>query len=856
MNKRQNTYYLGLYDLNKVNAIDKNGLNVYNAVDSRDSGNQEYFGMLNQNLQQRGNWYKINDKQAQETTLIDFSFTNWSKIQTHSVIHNRILLDLPTHFISNKSHYYEIFKNEDFIPCFINIINYDNLPDIFDDTFLLKPSTGSLSIGIKIITNKCTKKEVIQHMNYYTKYNNWLLTELYIAKRWTDGCIVSNRIYYLVTKTIIKDRVIVTGYWFDEMIHYKACQKYNNNEMDYNALKPQLITNLSNNETTAQDFFNKRVLTHAQYLTLFTEDEYKSVSQKITNYLHIITKKIAEHVTCSNDYITNYNDTTGENKNMSFHLYGVDSLIMDNLDIKFIEINGAPSIIYDAGFNHINYSILFNELLKLTVDTMYPPTQNVNYFNIANSGPYYGTFNSGKTVVKMFDRKFIDCGTFEKKLKIPIYISKQICDTYPFISNALFNHERTKMYQRIKNPHSDKIFLFYGLRDRYIHPNSSSGFYDELIEYRISNNGRNAKILNKIQGITYYLASKDKLLYNCLDNHFMPQGFIFNVDTDQKNALTLLMSSTFTIQRKYIIIKPVYGSQGKGIIILPFDVSIDTLFNNMLYIKLKLEYNTFIISEYIDNPKLYTDPIIKKHNIKFNLRFYTFLHIKHIPTFNNPIMDIQYYTLNDVQIYFAALPYDSNVNDLTTILNLTFNNEAFTTSNNATSNNATSNAPKKCNDNYFKLYEKFKQLSLSDINNLINLTNLQFIKNISNSLNIDANIERFVSTLENMNYSTEFKTNVWQQANDIIKITINSVKQSIRHLNRFVGGSTAFNLIAYDTMLDADNKLHLIEINRGPDLHGLKITLGENKITDIFTELFDIIIDNKHTLTHFTPYML
>ena len=379
MNLRQNTYYLGLYDLNKINAIDKNGVNIYTKVDARDSGNQEYFSMFHQNFLKRGNWFQLNDTQVIDVALIDFSFTNWSKIQTHSVIHNRILLDTSEHFISNKCHYYDTFNKEDFIPAFLNILNHDNIPEIFDDTFLLKPSTGSLSLGIKIITPQTTKEDISQHMNFYSKYKNWLLTELYIAKRWTDGCIVSNRIYYLVKKLIIKDKVFVTGYWFDEMIHYKAFQKYNENEKEYESLKPQLITNLSNNEINAQEFFNKRVLTHSQYLTLFAEEEYNIVKHKITNYLRIITQKIAEHITCSNDYMINYNDLTQENKNMTFHLYGVDSLIMDNLDLKFIEINGAPSIIYDAGFNHINYNILFDELLKLTVDTLYPPTHNVEY---------------------------------------------------------------------------------------------------------------------------------------------------------------------------------------------------------------------------------------------------------------------------------------------------------------------------------------------------------------------------------------------------------------------------------------------------------------------------------------------
>jgi hypothetical protein len=150
MIKRQNTYYLGLFDLDIIDKKDIDGVNIYKNVEFRKSGNQEYFIILNKNLQERKNWYKLNNKQVIKSKLIDFSFTNWSKIQTNSVIHNRILLDKSEHFISNKMHYYNTFKNEEFIPKFTNISNINDLPNKIDELTILKPSTGSLSIGKKI----------------------------------------------------------------------------------------------------------------------------------------------------------------------------------------------------------------------------------------------------------------------------------------------------------------------------------------------------------------------------------------------------------------------------------------------------------------------------------------------------------------------------------------------------------------------------------------------------------------------------------------------------------------------------------------------------------------------------------
>jgi hypothetical protein len=837
--KSQYCYYLGLYDLDIIDRIDKNGVNIYKKVDWRKSGNQEYFVMLRKKLTERGNWYELNDKQVLDMQLIDFCFSNWAKLQTNSVIHNRILLDT-CHFISNKLHYYDTFKKYEFIPSFINITDVQKLPETITEKLMLKPSTGSLSIGIKILDNSNTKADIIKHLGFYKEYTNWTLSSLYIAKRWIDGCIVSNRIYYLVCKYKINNQLYITGYWFDEFIHYKAPFVYNPNETNYASIKKQLLTNCSNGETNARDFFDKRVLTHEQYLKLFTERDYNHIKEKITNYLHIITKKISEHIICSNDYLDNLNDTTGENKNMSFHLYGIDSLIMDNLTVKFIEINGAPAIIYNAALNHIDYTVMIDEILKLTTDILYPPDKN-NTYNTENQktsdkiGPKYGYFKDSIDKVKLFDRKFIKCGEFTKQLKTPIYVAKEITDVYPFICNALFNPKRADKYQRIKNPHSDNIFLFYGLRDRYIHKQSSLQFYDEILEYRICGNGRNAKIINKIQGITYFLASKDRLYNICENKDYMPDSFIFNIDSDNTELL-----NTFIERHKNIrlIIKPVYGSQGKGIIIMAQNSSVNMFITNMKWIKTVLGYNIFIISIYIDNPKLYTDTVKFKYNIKFNLRFYALLHINKLACYENDVNDINYYILKDVQIYFSVLPYNVNISEITTtimsILNL------------------------KDIDNYIKIYDKIKKLSLDDISNLTNLTNLQIVKNLSSHLNMPIDLNNFVTTLDNMSYDFDFKNNVMEHGEYIITDTIQSVKNNIRHLNRFVPDSSAFNLIAYDTMLDDNNKLHLIEINRGPDLHGLVRTLGERKVTDIFCELFDIVIENKaeNNLEYFKKFKL
>jgi len=43
-----------------------------------------------------------------------------------------------------------------------------------------------------------------------------------------------------------------------------------------------------------------------------------------------------------------------------------------------------------------------------------------------------------------------------------------------------------------------------------------------------------------------------------------------------------------------------------------------------------------------------------------------------------------------------------------------------------------------------------------------------------------------------------------------------------------------YYVISYLFYHDDNDKLHLIQINRGPDLHGLVRTLGERKVTNIY----------------------
>lgn len=799
--KTEFTFHTQLYDLQSYNTNEETLSNEHKPTTSN-SHISQYVKLFEKNLLERKNWIKLSNAQVKEISKIDFSFTNLAKIQTNSIIHNRILLDTD-HFISNKGFYYDHFKEYDFCPVFETIdTKCVKISDKFRNCLvILKPDTGSSSRGIRVF-NDCLNKYIISHINKYDFFKSWTISKLYISRLF-DGYIVTNRIFYLVRKTRKNDVVTFDGFWYDEFINYKALHQYKGIDNTCNEIEKFLKVFVTNYDSLNENFYKNRVIDHASYLKLFTNSEYKSIKEKITNYTTYITKKIAEHAICSNDYTPNIDDPNGTN--MTYHLYGIDSIIGNDLDIKFIEINGAPELT-GCGFDKINYSRLINEICKLTVDIMYEPKHIPTYSNSGN---------------------FIKCGQFSKKLKIPVYFTKEIIDTYPFILSGFFNKKRSEVFQRIKNPRSKSIHLFYGPRDLYIHNFTSYNYYDEIVEWNKSEGGRNSKILNKIQGITYFLASKDKFHQTLYDCDFVPKSAIYNFGDDKKHITQFIKNIRKTNPDQYFIVKPVHGSQGRGIVIIYPNSPIEMFFNKIDLIKQEFGYCSFAISMYINNPKLFDGK-------KFNLRFYFLLHIKKLPTCLDTTNDVSIYILKNVQVYFTVLPYNININEVS---------DEFS---------------KICTDkDKIEVADKISNLTIGDIQKSIHITNFQIIKNLSTKLNVSLPLTHFIKTLNDLNFSNAVYNDIILQAREIIKTSIELVKFNVRPLNRLIKNSSAFNLLACDTILDTNNKLHLIEINRGPDLHGLQLTVGTEKITSIFSELFDIVIDNKqYNFVHFDKYKI
>lgn len=794
-------YYLELFDPSVFTTNDETFENDYKIVDYRNSGIQLQIPIFEHNLLARGNWYKLTTKQAKMTDRIDFCFSNLPVLQTKGIVNNRIFLDTD-HFISDKMFYYDKFKNEEFCPKYITIEDLsklDKTDSFFNSPLILKSGNGCSSEGIKVL-KKYSEKEVYEHMQAWKKLKNWTLSQIYIPKLW-NNIVVTNRIYYLVKRLRTKNKIVVSGYWYDEFISYRAKREFNGIDACDNQKKifESLITNYDDTETPI-DFFYTRTLNYDEYINIFTNEEYEIIKKKLSKYLNTITRNIFEHIVCANDYEENYYDKS--DRNVTFHLYGLDTIITNDLDIKIIEINGSPTL-RDFDEKFFNYKRLLNEILKLTIDTLYEPK--------------YVPTCKGRG-------RFIQCGEFEKNLKIPVYFARSIYETYPFILKGFFTTNRSDKFQRIKNPNCSNIHLFYGKRDLYIRDQSSNTYYDEVLEWNKSKCAKNAKIINKIQGITYYLASKDNLYCQAAQFDFVPKSVLYGLGTPTKKLETFITEIKNENSNDSFIIKPVHGSQGKGITIIDSD-DLESFMEEMNKAKDVYGYDKFIISKYIGNPKLCD-------NKKFNLRFYALICIKKMPTVQDESNDIRYYILKDVQVYFTMLPYDVQTKNIATEIN------KFSVSGNVSSKIASS-------------------ISVPDLQKMIHMTNLQIVKDLSEKLNIKIPQYKFVNTLDKLGYDASYIKHITSQAHDMIDKTINLVKHDIRPINRFVKGSSAFNLIAYDTMVDDNDKLHLIEINRGPDLYGLKLTIGLDKITNIFSEIFNITVDDKtNDLTYFDEYKI
>jgi len=810
------TYYIGLIDT--LNPVFDGVTKKYNEISSVLSGIQTYFPLLFYNLNKRTNWREITHLEACEINSMDLCVSNFAKLQTKSRFHYRILLDTEKHFISNKGEYCDTFKKYDFIVNYKRFIfknnkiqfkNEENKSFHNDDYIIIKPDKGSCGVNISIVQFKN-----IESVKLNNHYEEWTISKIHLPRLYINAeqnkrLIVTNRIYFVITKI----NNVVSGYLYDEFVNYCAYDNFNGDESDFEPINFQkrVLSNYVPLNCSEKEFYNNRFISHKNYISIFTKKEFSIVFQKIKDYLKIIIDKIANHILCSNDkYDNSIKETNG-----AFHIYGIDSIIDDSLNVKFIEINGAPLISNQYACYEtecMNYHILINELLKISVDLIFPPASNVTY-NIDET-QYYGCYKNSTTPERLFNKEFIKIHECIVKPPPPhiFYISKQVSLKYPFILNGFLNKHRSFFYKRIKNPHYHKIDVFYGMRDLYETKFTSDKYYNEIAEFNNCVCSRKAKILNKIQGVTYYLANKTRLYLKLLQMFnkkdvlcFHPPSIVIKIINNVKycstNSIKNIKLITEFIEdnpNKTLIIKPGNGSQGKGITILKNINEAYLILNELVKIKTHFNYDSFLISSYIDNPKLCRSLKCGNNGRKFNIRYYVLLFLEQD--------ELKVFLLNKQLVYYTILDYN------------------------------TTEIPMR--------FQHFEQI---DIDNMKSLTNLQLIYNINAKYGEHLDIVNYLDLMDNLRceFGDEIIQNIHCQFKNILIKTIQSTQSEFRGLNRFVENSSAFNFIGYDMLLDDNNVLHFIECNRGVDMVGLLKIVGDKTMVEIFEELFDITVDGK-----------
>jgi hypothetical protein len=414
----------------------------------------------------------------------------------------------------------------------------------------------------------------------------------------------------------------------------------------------------------------------------------------------------------------------------------------------------------------------------------------------------YGKYADSVEPECLFSRAFVPI--YEKRRCDPrhlaFYISRQVDQKYPFIRRGFFNERRSALYRRIKNPHHKNIDVFYGLRDLYFHAFTEDAYYNEVAEYNKCVCARQARVLNRIQGVTYFLANKERL-YDRLVAYlgyvpkYHPESVSIHVVPGKKacskeTVLACNRIRAFLPGKHTIIVKPTNGSQGKGIVVVR-DPNTYSLWRQLLVVQKEWGYDAFLLSTYIANPCLYRGK-------KFNVRFYVLLFLEN--------SELRAYLMNYQLVYYALLEYEASLNT-----------EA-------------------------SLNSRFLQ---EDADKMRNLTNLQIAVDMNRKYGLGHKMTDSLDLFERMSFSLETRNRVLTQFTKIARETLAATRAEFRGLNRYVPNSANYNLIAYDTMLDANYQLHFIEVNRGADMVGLYTLLGEPSLVSIFEEVFDICVDGK-----------
>ena len=301
-------------------------------------------------FEERGNWRPYNPKK--DKNRVDFMFTDldykYDKrlFKIKSLLKNAVMKD--NYNMTNKD---LLYKELEKIPSARKYlvfnysvdssnIDYKKIEKLFQKykVMIFKPVGGAAGLGIEVFDDFDIFFKYCESNKSFAKYKEWVLQEYIIDLMLIDGKKFHIRGYYLVHQ-----------------------------EKKYLMGEGRII--LAEEGYKQGDYENKKIhdthtLGSEKYVRYYPKDLKNS--KKIQNQLEILFSLVGK--------VDKYFKCFTESKDC-YQLFGFDVMITDDYQVKLIEINSGPGV----PNLHIPFGKkLFENQLKLMVDTIFPPKNKID----------------------------------------------------------------------------------------------------------------------------------------------------------------------------------------------------------------------------------------------------------------------------------------------------------------------------------------------------------------------------------------------------------------------------------------------------------------------------------------------
>ena len=571
-------------------------------------------------------------------------------IMSKSKINSKI--NTITRILSNKSILYNILSDEDYIPFSLSFeLKHDDstLNNIIEEFkknnkseyFVIKPSNGTLSDGLAIKPKSELTVEFIREWtinpdnNKYSSktendniYSTWILSSFIKSFLWklnrpsnvsilfpdikelksvsfNDNIGRINKFRFYCLWKIIDGKF--TSYIYKNAyteISLEELTTYSKTQLDPSNIE-EFYQNILN-VTEDVDVFEQIQLNGAKtdnekkieaatvgtYLDFaYTvnetnyppgKDSWNKVMKGMYNILNSMFYKIKRYLNCLNKY-SDIKDSG------CFSYFALDILIDSDNKPWLLEANSRPFIgfsnwwnKYDANNEHsVNVESFLNTVISLTIDTV-------------NSDGIKGNIDDFLITIEDFTQNY-------KKVYIPFTLGLKDNNTnkiYDEMYNILDNNDYSA-FPYGKYAPSGVGFRGMSSISKYLisRIDSMGKEYTISLLRDLYPYDTKQKILNRITTLGFYLGDKSELTKKIKDNNnnwesIIPWTIIYNKGDSEIDLRNKLMNKNFTF-----ICKPSLGQQGHGIFINnDLDLIISTISNS--------EYDSWIISRYLDNPYL------------------------------------------------------------------------------------------------------------------------------------------------------------------------------------------------------------------------------------------------------------